>query len=108
MQVDKTTLNDLSIFNREEEQSVFHHLNFTTSSGGRDWLHHLLAHPYSDLNKIQETQQTLQLIINNQQKWPTLITNGTVMVVQKFYDTPVGDIPDHPNALNSLYYNIFD
>lgn len=106
MQVDKTTLNDLSIFNREEEQSVFHHLNFTTSIGGKEWLHHLLAHPYSDLNKIQETQQILQLIIQNQQKWPTLITNGTVMVVQKFYDTPIDDIPNDPNIFNALFYKI--
>ena len=30
MQVDKTTLADLSIFHSEEEQSVFHHLNYNS------------------------------------------------------------------------------
>lgn len=106
MQADKTTINDLSIFHREEEQSVFHHLDFTTSIGGKDWLRHLLANPYSELDKIQETQQMLQLIIKNEDKWPVGITNGTVMVVQKYYDSPIDDIPNDPNLLNGLYYKI--
>ena len=108
MQVDKTTLNDLSIFHSEEEQSVFHHLNYTTSAGGKDWFRYFLAHPYSDLNKIQETQQTLRLIIENLPRWPATITNGTVMVVDKCYDTPVADIPSYANAVNSFSYKIFN
>lgn len=108
MQVDKTTINDLSIFNSEEEQSVFHHVNFTTSAGGKEWLRYFLAHPYSDLNKIQETQQTLKLIIENISKWPVIITNGTVMVVDKFYDTPVEVIPSLPNVVSGFYYKIIN
>ena len=45
MQADKTTLNDLSIFQHEEEQSVCHHLNFTKTVGGKDWLRLLLSRP---------------------------------------------------------------
>jgi DNA mismatch repair protein MutS len=108
MQADKTTVNDLSIFHHEEEQSVFHHINFTTSAGGKDWLRYMLAHPYSDLNKILETQQTLQLIIQNENRWPAIITNGTIMVVGKFYETPIEEVPAHPNTLNSLSYKILN
>jgi len=106
MQADKTTINDLSIFHSEEEQSVFHHLDFTTTIGGKEWLRHLLANPYSDLEKIHETQDTLKLIIRKEEQWPTIITNGTVMVVEKFYESSVDAIPNDPNALNSLYYKI--
>ena len=106
MQADKTTINDLSIFHHDEEQSVFHHLDFTTTIGGKDWLRHLLANPYSDLEKIQETQQTIQLIIKKAEQWPAAITNGTVMVVQKYYDSSIDDIPHDPNTINSLYYKI--
>jgi len=106
MQADKTTVNDLSIFHSEEEQSVFHHLDFTTTIGGKDWLRHLLANPNSDLDKIQETQQTLKLIIKNEEQWPSIITNGTVMVVQKYYDSSIDAIPNDPNLLKSLYYKI--
>lgn len=106
MQADKTTVNDLSIFHREEEQSVFHHLDFTTTLGGKDWLRHLLANPYSDIQKIRETQQTIKLIIEKASQWPTNITNGTVMVVQKYYDSSIDEIPRDPNLFNSLYYRI--
>ncbi|MCW3107689.1 MAG: mismatch repair protein MutS [Segetibacter sp.] len=106
MQADKTTVNDLSIFHREEEQSVFHHLDFTTTIGGKGWFRYLLAHPYSDLKKIQETQQTLKLIIEKEDKWPSIISNGTVMMVQKFYDSQIDEIPKDPNPLNSLFYRV--
>jgi DNA mismatch repair ATPase MutS len=106
MQADKTTINDLSIFHREEEQSVFHHLNYTTTIGGKEWLHHLLANPYSDLEKIQETQQLLQLILKKEEQWPSIITNGTVMVVHKFYDSSIDDIPNNPDLVIGLYYKI--
>lgn len=106
MQADKTTLTDLSIFHHEEEQSVFHHINFTTSVGGREWLRYLLSHPLSDLNRIKQTQQLLKLIIAQADKWPTIITNGTVMVVERFYDTGIEDIPQHPNPINSVLYKL--
>ena len=107
MQADKTTVNDLSIFHREEEQSIFHHLNFTTTIGGKDWFKFLLASPYTDLEKIQETQRTLQLIIDQQDKWPKMITNGTVMVVQKYYESAIDEMPENPNLINSLFYRFF-
>ena len=34
METDKTTLNDLSIFNHDEEFSIFNKLNFTRTVGG--------------------------------------------------------------------------
>jgi DNA mismatch repair protein MutS len=104
MQADKTTLNDLSIFHSDEEQSVFRRLDFTTTVGGRDWLRHMLANPYSDLDKIQETQQILKLIIAKEDKWPTIITNGTVMVVEKLYDSAIADIAPNQNPVNAFIY----
>ena len=38
MQIDQYTYNDLSIFQAEEEFSVFHRLNFTRTAGGMEWL----------------------------------------------------------------------
>ncbi len=108
MQIDKTTLNDLSIFHSDEEQSVFHHFNFTTSIGGKEWLRHLFAHPYSEINKITDTQHALQLILKHEKNWPTIITNGTVMVIEKFYENPLEPIPNYPNYLSALSYKFFN
>jgi DNA mismatch repair ATPase MutS len=106
MQVDKTTITDLSIFHSVEEQSVLHHLDFTTSLGGREWIRHLLAHPHSDLKKITETQETIKLIQSKEDLWPSSITNGTIMVVDKFYDTPVEDMPSDANTVNSFLFKL--
>lgn len=106
MQADKTTTTDLSIFHHDEEQSVFHHIDFTTTTGGRDWLRSLLSHPLNDLNRIKQTQHMLQLISRRADEWPSIITNGTVMVVEKFYDTGIEDIPHHPNLVNTTVYKL--
>ena len=106
MQADKTTLSDLSIFHSDEEQSVFHHLNFTTTIGGREWFRQMLANPFSDLNKIRETQQTLWLIIKKENEWPRTITNGTIMVVEKFYESAIEDIPKDANPVSALIYRL--
>lgn len=108
MQADKTTLNDLSIFNNEEEQSVFHHIDFTNTVGGRDVFRKLLASPLDDLNKILETQQLLALLIKKQQEWPIIITNGTVMVIEKYFDSPINDIPRDPNNISALTYRLIN
>jgi DNA mismatch repair ATPase MutS len=108
MQADKITLSDLSIFNAEEEQSVFKYLDFTTTSGGRDILRQLLARPFNDLKKIRETQQTLQLIIQKLPVWPATITNGTIMVVDKFYESQIDSMPTNANVANGFLYRIIN
>jgi DNA mismatch repair ATPase MutS len=106
MQADKTTLNDLSIFHHDEEQSVFLHLNLTTTIGGREYLRQMLASPFSDLSKIQETQQILQLIIKKHSQWPTVISNGTVMVIEKYFETAQDALPRDPNQLSAFAYSV--
>ncbi len=108
MQVDKTILNDLSIFMHEEEQSLFHHLNFTYTSGGKNWLHFFLHTPIENIKKITETQKTIQRIIAVNAAWPALITNGTVMVIEKFFDTPVAELPSNDSVISAYTYRIFN
>ncbi len=106
MQIDKTTLQDLSIFHHDEELSVFHHLNFTQTNGGREYLRLILGRPIDALNEIHDVQKTIQHLIAVAAIFPTSITNGTVMVVDKFYDTPVDSYPSQPNTVNSLVYTL--
>ncbi len=108
MQVDKTTLNDLSIFHSDEEQSVFHHLNFTTTIGGREYFRHMLSSPFNDLGKINETQRILQIILKKEAEWPLIITNGTVMVIEKFFDTMVASLPRDPNPISAFSFRILN
>jgi DNA mismatch repair protein MutS len=108
MQADKTTLTDLSIFNIEESYSIFNYINFTRTANGKEWLRHFLSHPFNNIKAITETQQTIKKILAVKTAWEnTLVSNGTIMVIEKFYETAIDEIPLNPNALNSFYYSIF-
>jgi DNA mismatch repair ATPase MutS len=106
MQIDKTTLQDLSIFHSDEEQSVFHKLNFTQTNDGREYLRWILGRPLDNLNDIQDIQLTIQTLMNCLDGFPTTITNGTMMVMDKFYETQLDAYPTNPNGLNSFVYAI--
>ena len=109
MQADKTTLTDLSFFNIDEEQTVFHYLNFTRTAGGKEWLRYFLSNPFDNVKAISETQQIIKKIIPVQKQWAnTLVTNGTVMVIEKFYETAFEEVPHNPTVLNSFYYSVFN
>ncbi len=106
MLVDKTTLNDLSIFHHEEELSVFHHLNYTRTLGGKEWLRQILSRPLSDIKTIHGVQSIIKDLLPHINVWPETITNGTVMVIDKFYDTPVQDM-SVSNKINTFLYQVF-
>ncbi len=106
MQIDNTTFSDLSVFHQEEESSIFHKLNLTQTIGGKEWLARFFSEPLAELKKINEVQQILRCITANEIQWPQTITNGTVMVIEKFYESPVDTIPDSPNFLNALSYKL--
>lgn len=108
MQADKTTLYDLSIFNADEEQSILKHLNFTKTVGGKEWLRHFLASPHDSIAAIANTQQIIQKIGSVQEQWErNIITNGTIMVMERFYETPVDEIPAAPGFMGSIGYRLF-
>ncbi|MBS0029327.1 MutS-related protein [Chitinophaga sp. 22321] len=92
MQLDKTSYYDLSIFNRDEEFSLFHRLDFTTTSGGREYLRQLFSNPLSDITSIQHRQQALQYILERESNWPSIISNGTVVVVENYMEAQIEPI----------------
>jgi len=104
MKADNTTLIDLSIFHPDAEQSVFQRLNFTQTNEGREYLRMFLSKPLNSVSAIIDTQVTLQNLTSVLNKWPKQISNGTIMVLEKFYDTPIDRLPSHPGNFDSLLY----
>jgi len=107
MQIDKITYEDLSIFNQDEESSIFHKLNFTRTIGGKEQLLQFFNHPFSDLKHINETQKILSLILARINEWPLTISNGTIMVIERFYETALDEIPGSTNILHVTAYKLF-
>src|ERR1700749_2475932 len=106
MEIDKTTLNDLSIFDKEEEFSVFNKLNLTRTVNGREQLRYNFNTPLNNIEAIQGIQQTVQLIMNKADLWPMQISNGTIMVVEKFYETVIDDIPPTATSFSAMSYKL--
>ena len=106
MEIDKTTLNDLAIFNAEEEFSLFNKLNFTVTTRGKEQLKKNLSTPLSTVEAITGVQQTLRLIIKKSALWPAQISNGTIMVVERFYDTAIDPIPGIPSSFTAYSYKL--
>jgi DNA mismatch repair protein MutS len=106
MQIDSTTYNDLSIFQQEEEFSVFHKLNFTRTLGGKHWLAKYFNEPFNNIAKIQSTQEILRLFLVKLDEWPTSISNGTIMVLEKFLDYNLDPLPESADSMNSYLYRL--
>lgn len=107
METDKTTLNDLSIFNHDEEFSVFSRLNLTRTVGGREKLRQIFSRSLSDIESINNVQKTLQLILSKESKWPLSISNGSVMMIYKFYESSIDQPPARPTPTSAQYYKLF-
>ncbi len=108
MEIDKITYQDLSIFNQEEEYSLMHRINFCRTSGGADKLQYLLTHPLRSEKEIVQTQQTIKCIQQVLNQWPETITNGTLLVLEKFYGYPFDKIPNSHSPLPAFSYMVFD
>lgn len=106
MQIDKITFNDISIFHPEEEFSIFHRLNFTKTVGGKEWLRRFFMEPHHDLKRIIGVQNIIKTLLNHIDDWPKEITNGTVIMMDKFLDYNLDPVPQHPTAVNSFTYKV--
>lgn len=104
MQIDNISFNDISIFHQEEEFSIFHKLNFTRTSGGKEWLRKFFTEPHTDLKRIIGTQRVIRTLMEHVQDWPTDITNGTMLVMDKFMDYALDPINERSNNFNSVLY----
>ena len=104
MDIDKTTLADLSIFHHDDELSLFSKFNLTRTSGGRDILQKWFSQSLNTIGDIRDTQEILKLIIEKEDQWPMNISNGSIMMIYKFYETAVDSIPSHPTIPSAYTY----
>lgn len=108
MEIDKVTYYDLSIFNNEEEYSLLHRINFCKTVGGAERLQYLLTHPLRSEKEISQTQEAIRQLQGLLQQWPAEITNGTLLVLEKFYGYPFDKIPNSHSPVPAYLYMVFD
>jgi DNA mismatch repair protein MutS len=106
MQIDNTTYSDLSIFQTTDDYSIFSKLDYTRTVGGRVQLMDFFNHPFRHLDKIIQTQEILQIILAHENEWAPSISNGTVMVMERFYETPLDKIPASHDPVSARMYQL--
>ncbi len=104
MEIDKITYNDISVFSQDEEFSIFHHLNFTRTSVGKEWLKYFFSEPYSDIQQILGTQKVIKAFQRNINQMPLDITNGTILVMNRYFDYDLDQPPADPGPVDSFIY----
>ncbi|MFN2458020.1 MAG: DNA mismatch repair protein MutS [Chitinophagaceae bacterium] len=106
MQIDKITFNDISVFHSEEEFSIFHKLNFTKTYGGKQCLKRFFTEPHHDLKRIIGTQNIIKALIDHIDDWPAEITNGTIIMIEKFLEYPLDPVSQNQNLLGTYTYRL--
>lgn len=102
MIVDKTTLTDLGIFQQGEGEAVFECINFTLTIPGKEKLRYMLHHPLNSISLIKNIQDTVQCV--GKHGHPKGISNGTLMVVEQFFQTSFSLIPKNPGKISALIF----
>ena len=104
MLIDNTTLRDISIFHTEDEFSLFHRFNFTSTSGGSEQLRLIFSNPHKDEREILGTQKIIRIFLSELENWPANISNGTILMIEKFLEYPLDPIDENPTTFNNLFY----
>jgi DNA mismatch repair ATPase MutS len=106
MQIDNTTYSDLSVFQTMDEYSLFTKLDHTRTVGGRMQLLEFFNNPFSRLDQIRQTQEILRIILKYETEWGPSISNGTIMVMERFYETPLDKIPASHDPVSARMYKL--
>jgi len=104
MKIDNISFNDISIFHQEEEFSIFHKLNFTRTLGGKEWLRKFFTEPHNDLKKIIGIQKVIRTLLEHVNDWPSDISNGTMLVMDRFMDYALDPISERSGSFNNILY----
>jgi len=104
MQNDKTTLKDLSVLGGAG--SVFHLLDHCVTQLGREALRKHLLNPPDDFETLQNLQNVVGFFAKEQQVFPTIISNGTLVMLEKFFES-ADHLPQKPSGFNLLFNSFF-
>ncbi len=101
MQNDKTTLKDISIFASDADVSVFTLLDHTVTHVGRSVLKKHIQNPPDNLEQLLKTQEVIKYWTSHSEQWPKVISNGTIVMLEKFFET-ADNVSTPPTGLNLI------
>ena len=105
MQVDKITIQDLGLFDSEGSNGLITHLNFCKTNGGKEKLDQFILNPLASINSIEQRQNAIKLFIQQIDFVRSMsITNGSTLVIEKFFETGFKSIPAQISLPGAYWY----
>ena len=105
MQVDKITLQDIGLFDTEGSNGLITHLNFCKTNGGKEKLDQFILSPLASINSIEQRQNAIALFIQEIDFVRSMgITNGSTLVIEKFFETSFKNIPVQISLPGAYWY----
>ncbi len=109
MQVDKITLQDIGLFDNGEHIGLASHLNFCKTNGGKAYLDNYLHKPLGSLTLIEQRQAALKSFIENIEQVDAMkISNGTCLIIEKFFETNFKNIPTQISYTGAYWYQFWN
>lgn len=88
MILDKTTLQDLSFTGGEH--SLFSLIDRCTTQAGSEMLRKQVQAPPATYEKLRAQQDAVQFWMRYADRWTELVSNGTLVMIEKFYESADG------------------
>lgn len=105
MQVNKHTLIDIGLLNSEDQEGLASHLCFCRTNGGVDIFNQILLAPLSTQKDIEERQEAIAFFIQELDVFTSQkTTNGTSLVIEKFFETSFNTMPTNIGYTGAIWY----
>lgn len=109
MLVDKITLQDIGLFDTEATEGIISHLNFCKTNGGKEQLDQYLAQPLNTIDAIEKRQNAIADFMHELDfMYEMKITNGTTLVIEKFFGTVFKSIPTQISIPGAYWYQFIN
>ncbi len=109
MLADKITLKDIGLFDTDESLGLISYLNFCKTNGGKLRLDQFLSNPLSSITSIEQRQDAIKQFIKEITFIQEMkITNGTTLVMEKFFETGFKTIPTQISFAGAYWYQFFN
>lgn len=109
MQNDKTTLKDLSFL--PGDKGIFELIDYTITQIGRNALRKMVSSPPQSFEELLKAQEAIKYMTAKKDFLPAIISNGTIVMLEKFFDA--ADHTSEPPkgialSLSSFFQKIFN
>jgi len=103
---DKVTLKDLSVFSADGTHDIFSLINKTNTKVGERYLAKYIEQTPPSYSALIQVQELIKFWAAHQDLWPHRITNGTIVMLEKFFEA-ADEFDERPSGLSMLLGALF-